>query len=182
MLLDPSEKPVVAVLGDSITRGFPEGLSWVKPLERRLGIEIMNAGVNGDTLQGMLMRIQADIVEKSPDICVVTGGTNDAYLGYSVDEMKHYIMEMLQILEVSGVIPVIGTPIPILYPSCEENLQMFREWVEVVCPYVIPFHQPFFERGRIQVQLIPDGVHPSETGYRLMSDVAEMTLRKIATF
>lgn len=179
MLLDKSKKPLVAAIGDSITLGYPDGKSWTEVVQKTLGLEIINAGINGDTLQGMAIRLKKDVLSKSPDICIVLGGTNDAYLGYDLVQMKNNIMEIIRTLEGEGAIPVIGIPIPILYPSCEDVLQAFREWIQVVCPYFIPFQKAFYKGERLLLNLIPDGVHPNQEGYRAMGEVASSSLHKL---
>ncbi len=179
MLLDSSHKPLIAAIGDSITYGYPDGNSWTQIVQKTLGLEVINAGINGDTLQGMAIRLHKDVIAKNPDICIVLGGTNDSYLGYEISQLKENIMEIMKMLEVEGVIPVIGTPIPILYPSCEEMLVALREWVTVVCPHNIPFHKAFYEGERLLLHLIPDGVHPTEEGYRKMADIAISYLHKM---
>lgn len=70
--------PVIA-LGDSITYGIgaTPGQNYVDELEKNLGINIINAGVSGDTTQDALERLTADVLSKSPSTVIVFLGGND---------------------------------------------------------------------------------------------------------
>lgn len=67
--------------GDSITAGVfmePED-SYLNRLKRSCGIEIVNAGVPGNTTTQALLRMQEDVLNRQPDFCTVQFGMNDHY-------------------------------------------------------------------------------------------------------
>ena len=67
--------PKVVCLGDSIThRGYPA------VLEKLLGVQVINAGVGGNTSQGGLARLEKDVLNHHPDAVVILFGTNDGRL------------------------------------------------------------------------------------------------------
>jgi len=76
------EKPVIAILGDSLTSSFgPKNYSYL--LADRLGYRMHNAGIFGSSVSPVagwdsaLLRVSGDISEFKPDVAVVFAGTND---------------------------------------------------------------------------------------------------------
>ena len=70
----------IAFLGDSLTEGRP-GESFLARLEAMLtGDRLLNHGRAGDTIPGLLARLEAGVLGPA-DLAVVWIGTNDAFLG-----------------------------------------------------------------------------------------------------
>ena len=71
----------LVLFGDSITAGMTDGYpSPIFSNEIRKyfpNIEILNRGVPGDRTDLALSRIQADVIQSSPDIVTIFFGTND---------------------------------------------------------------------------------------------------------
>lgn len=91
----------IVFLGDSVTEGCFELLEdgesfravkdpengYVSVLKRRLhsefpekNIEIINAGVEGNATQDVLMRLDRDVISENPDLTVVCLGLNDVWM------------------------------------------------------------------------------------------------------
>jgi lysophospholipase L1-like esterase len=73
----------VVFLGDSLTEGV-DGVSYLRLLRERIqrderlrDVELINAGVGGDTVVNLLRRVPADVVPQRPDWVVVFVGGND---------------------------------------------------------------------------------------------------------
>lgn len=73
----------IVFLGDSLTEGV-DGASYLRVLaaraeaEARLrGVELINAGVGGDSARNMLARVERDVVARQPDAVLVLAGNND---------------------------------------------------------------------------------------------------------
>lgn len=178
MLIDPRAVPIIIAIGDSVTRGYPDNYSWTNVAATRLGMPIENLGISGDTFSGILLRLDKDVVEKSPDFCIITAGTNDISLGYSLDEIKKTIKEIIKKLELEGIIPIIGTPIPILDEYTEKQTTELRDWIVTVCPYTINFHKAFEARSLLSGHLLIDGVHPTHEGHDRMGEICASALHK----
>ena len=89
-----AQEPVrIAFFGDSVTQGcfegdpMPEDVPYVyssrfcRMLQNQYPgaeIELINAGVGGDSSGMGLFRIQKDVIEKNPDLCIVCFGINDS--------------------------------------------------------------------------------------------------------
>lgn len=91
----------IVFLGDSVTEGCFELLAdgegfrtvkdpengYVSILKRRLlsafpekNIEIINAGIEGNTTQDVLLRLDRDVLSERPDLTVVCLGLNDVWM------------------------------------------------------------------------------------------------------
>ena len=73
----------IVFFGDSLTEGV-DGASYLRVLEQRTradprlaGIELINAGVGGDTIVNLARRIERDVVSRQPDWVVLFLGVND---------------------------------------------------------------------------------------------------------
>ncbi len=86
------EEVTIAFLGDSITQGCFEGDAsekdeqfvyhsrFIRMLEEKYPnakIHKINAGIGGNTAGMGLFRMQTDVIEETPDFCVVCFGLND---------------------------------------------------------------------------------------------------------
>ena len=172
--------PRIAALGDSITYGYPDGRSWTELLAKELSLNVHNAGINGDTLEGMLFRLESDVLAYAPDICILMGGSNDVAQGYPLKEMQANATKIKERLEQASIRVLFGVPIPIaVMPAFETQLQAYRTWLDKIADHKIPFHECFLQEGQIRRGLLSDGVHPTYQGYQLMAEVAIKYIREL---
>lgn len=67
-----AQQGAVVFFGDSITQG------WQDDFRGDFGeLKVANRGISGDTTRGMLIRMQADVVDLNPSAVVMLMGTND---------------------------------------------------------------------------------------------------------
>ena len=165
----------IAALGDSITFGYPFGRSWTHIVSERLGVTVLNFGLNGDTLPGMLERLEREVLPQRPDFCLVMGGANDAFQGDSAEAMIGNAVRIGERL-VSEVIPFAwGLTPPVLLESMESSLAIYRSLLMQRGEPYIDFTCAFYGGGKerhIRVGLLPDGVHPSDEANELMAELA----------
>jgi len=176
----------IVALGDSITQGYPFDMkaSWVNILNKEKGFNIINKGINGDTLEGMLERFQKDVIHLQADMVIIMGGTNDVFTGCSLESMQYNIKQMVKKSVDSKIIPIIGIPIPVDEPPVERKLTKFREFLKDFCEEqrvsYIDFHKAMADvNGLIKEELDFDGVHPNRNGYRAMAVEAYDCLIKV---
>lgn len=99
----------LVVLGDSLTagyqlqagEGFPEQLQKVLDA-RGHSVEVINAGVSGDTSTGGLARLDWSVGE-GVDAVIVELGANDALRGLQPDVTRSNISEIVNRLQEKGV-------------------------------------------------------------------------------
>ena len=107
--LHESRQPVIAFLGDSVTQGCYELFMQdgrIKPATRAsegysskvkellellyptVPVNIINAGISGDSAFGGLRRLERDVLSYKPDLVVVCFGINDS--GLEADGLERY--------------------------------------------------------------------------------------------
>ncbi|MHB9031715.1 MAG: GDSL-type esterase/lipase family protein [Anaerolineae bacterium] len=145
---DPENKtPVLAFLGDSVTQGmFETSLDFTKIPENHeavyhnvlkemivtrypgLELDIINAGVGGNTAGMGLFRLEFDVLLKNPDFCVVCFGLNDVHAGRR--KLKNYTEALGAIFDKlieAGIETVFMTPnMMCTYVSPKAGKGLFR--------------------------------------------------------
>lgn len=100
----PPAKPVILVLGDSLSAGY--GLDaqtgWVALLQRRLDREtldyrVVNASVSGDTTSGGLARLPAALDRHKPAIVLIELGGNDGLRALPLKTMHDNLARLVDL-------------------------------------------------------------------------------------
>lgn len=161
----------VLVLGDSLTAGYglaPEDAFPVR-LEAQLArrghaVNIVNAGISGDTSSGGLARLEWSLTDR-PDVVIIELGANDALRGLPSEQTRNNLAAIIERLKQDNIkVLLTGMKAPrnlgeqyytsfdALYPSLAEQ---FR----------VAFY-PFFLDGVAGVVELnqDDGIHPNADG------------------
>ena len=187
-LLKKDERRVV-FMGDSIT----EEWSNLYP-EYFTEKGYINRGIGGQTTPQMLIRFKPDVVDLKPEIVVVLAGTNDIAGNtgpsnakmitdniFSMAEIaKAYQMEVV----LSSILPVyeydwareIKDP-PSTIQAVNDALKQYASDQRLI--YLDYFSSMVDERQGLNSDYTSDGVHPNESGYILMSSLAEEVLSEL---
>lgn len=103
----------IVCIGDSLTYGYGVSTksSWVELLRKRLvNVNVVNAGVNGDTTIGMVNRFTEDVVYNNPDIVIILGGTNDFLTNRSAENALKNINIMVKEAIENDIVPIVLSP------------------------------------------------------------------------
>jgi len=169
----------IVFLGDSLTAGYSlpidqsyPSLIQAKIDETGLPYRVLNSGISGDTTAGGLRRL--DWILKQPvDILVIALGANDGLRGLPLEEVESNIVKMINKAR------MISTDTKVLLAGINLPLNMgdeYRAGFESIFPRVAEQHQvpllPFLLEGVAGVPELnlPDGIHPTAEGYRLIAD------------
>ncbi len=179
----------ILALGDSLTQGYglPKGAEFPAKLEEALraeglDIDVINAGVSGDTSAGGLARLDWSLAD-NPDAAIVELGGNDALRGLSPAEMEDNLDAILTRLGEEGI--------PVLLAGILSPRNMGEGYAaefDAVYPRVASRHgallYPFFLDGvALDPALMqPDGTHANEAGVeeivrRMLPLVRELVAR-----
>ncbi|MDD4753094.1 MAG: GDSL-type esterase/lipase family protein [Desulfitobacteriaceae bacterium] len=170
----------IVCIGDSITYGYPFGPehSWVNlALKNKTGMPtVINKGINGDTARGVKNRFERDVINCSPDIVIITVGTNDAWLETEAEYYMRMINACYSQANDAGIRTIIGIPVPALDEYIEEYLQVYRELLREFCQdhrlQVLDFYSRVNALSHREiVEFYTDEVHPSYAGYQLMAEI-----------
>jgi acyl-CoA thioesterase I len=167
----PADAAKLLALGDSLTAGFglPENQGFTARLQAALDadgrkVEIINAGISGDTTAGGLARLDWSLADH-PDFALVELGANDALRGTDPKETENNLDQILARLQAAHV-KVLLCGMQALRnwgPDYDRNFDAI--YSTLAKKYDVPLY-PFFLEG---VALDPklnqqDMLHPNATG------------------
>lgn len=173
-------------LGDSLTHGYGvmAGEGWVERLSTSqvLGTaRIENQGVDGNTLQAMLNRLEMMRLDSS-DCVIILGGTNDILMGRQADYCLHKLQELVTVAQNQGAGLVLGLLPPIDFDSFNQN-PIVDDYNHRIVAYarekgfpVIDFHKPLKEAASSGILVYTGDVHPNALGYTMMFQAAKKVL------
>lgn len=118
----------IAFLGDSITTSanVTTVQSWVQQVGLANGYtDIINAGVPGNTTVDMLARINADVISKSPDVCVLMMTVNDKTHSLTLAQHETNVRSIISQLRAANIKVVITSP-----PVYRSDIPSWQAWVE----------------------------------------------------
>lgn len=165
--------------GDSITAGYGLGTEFAFPqlIGDKLNnagyeIDVVNAGLSGETSAGGLTRIDW-ILNRRFDVFVLELGGNDGLRGIPVAETKKNLQKIIdkvkekypdtQIVVAGMMVP------PNMGPDYSEAfVQVFKELAETNKTTYIPFILDGV--GGIEGLNQPDGIHPNVEGHQIIAD------------
>lgn len=202
-------KPIrIAAFGDSITLGTSSGQvteeqTYRRVLERNLNttagrsVQVINAGVGGDTTELALGRLESDVLRHDPDWCIVIFGVNDA--GYyrpdtdsfadtprvPADTYRSNLHKIIERLQSAGINPVLVTPVPMGPKYWGTHLEQYRshglnylvsEYADIMRQVGNEYHVPvvdvfqeFMSRPGATEEFLPDGIHPNAEGQAIIA-------------
>lgn len=194
----------IVCLGDSITQ-FGDGPNGYVGLLRAYlaqvsapnGIEVLNAGVSGNTANDELGRFDRDVMQKKPDLLTISVGVNDVWHGFDnthlqgggpngvpLTQYRTNVETMVRTAQKAGVVVVILSPTVIgedLNDPRNAALAGYTAALQDIarrhkCLFV-DFQQPFqtyldlyrTATGHTDKLLTVDGVHMNDWGNRFMA-------------
>lgn len=177
----------VVFMGNSITEGWQQYFPTMFA-----GKPYINRGISGQTTPQMLVRFRPDVVALKPKVVVILAGTNDiaGNTGPSTLEMiEDNIASMADIARANGIKVVLSSVLPVFDYPWKPGLEpapkiiALNKWLKDYAAkhgaIYLDYHSPMADsRGGMRDGLASDGVHPNETGYRLMAPLAEQAIQK----
>jgi len=166
----------IVVLGDSLAAGLglaeAEAFPAVAESLLRTGgfdVDIINAGVSGDTTAGGLSRI-AWVLQQPAEILVVELGGNDALRGQPLENTEKNLREIVRRGRESGAeVVLLGMDVPTNYGP--DYASAFAEIYPRIAEEEGALLVPGFVRelGADPTLLQPDGLHPTAEGQRRLA-------------
>lgn len=183
---EAGQAPSILIIGDSLTAGYGVGEEEAFPalLGRRLtaagyDVEVVNAGVSGDTTAGGLHRLDW-LLRQEPDILVVGLGGNDGLRGLPLGVTEMNLRDIVRRGRDAGAdILLLGMLMPPNYgPEYTDGFAAVyprvasEEGVELV-PFLLAG-----VGGRPELNQ-PDGIHPTAAGHEIVADNVFEKLRAL---
>ncbi|MEL7146363.1 MAG: arylesterase [Bacteroidota bacterium] len=184
------DRPVILFFGNSITKGYgldPENAfsSLIQARLDSLGYHYLaiNAGLSGETTASGLSRVDW-VLKTVPEIFVLELGGNDGLRGIDTEEThKNLIQIIASVREVNPDVKILlaGMEVP---PSMGEDYAgAFRKIYPAIRDSeqvsLIPF---ILDKVAGEPELnLPDGIHPTEEGHRIVSNTVWKYLQPLLT-
>jgi acyl-CoA thioesterase-1 len=180
-LLQPlSQDARILAFGDSLTYGTgaaPQE-SYPAVLSRLTGLEVINAGMPGETTGQGLARLPALLRETSPDLLILLEGGNDILRSVRPEVTKRNLAEMVAAARASGVqVVILGVPDKLLFSA---SAPLYEELAREL---QIAFDGETMGSLLRDRDLKSDAVHLNGVGYRLMAEaIHELLLTQGALY
>jgi len=162
--LDSPGKTIVC-LGDSITAGVGSGPGEAYPelLAARLGTEVINEGVSGDTAAQGLARVD-QVLADEPWMVIVELGGNDILRQVPPEETERSLRQILDRLLSARVVPVL----------VEMDAPLGGRYKEIYERLGDEYHVPVVEDAIAKIlgdrSLKSDTVHPNAEGQKVLAE------------
>jgi len=157
----------VIAFGDSLTAGYgaSAGEDYPSRLSSLIGIQVVNAGVSGDTAEMALARIENDVLSHDPRIVIVGLGGNDFLRGVEISTTETNLRTIIHKIHAGDAMVIL---LGFNFPSLSANYEKMYERVasEEGCLLI-----PRLLRGIItDPSLKSDEIHPNARGYQIMAE------------
>ncbi|NDE11021.1 MAG: G-D-S-L family lipolytic protein [Chitinophagia bacterium] len=119
----PAKKVKVVFFGDSITQAgvSPTGYivkmdSIIKQANLSDQIELVGAGIGGNKVYDLYLRMEEDVLKKSPDVVVIYVGINDVWhkassgTGTDADKFEKFYRAIIKKLQEKNIKVIVCTP------------------------------------------------------------------------
>jgi len=183
----PSENRIV-FMGNSIT----EGWSKFYPVFF-IDKNYINRGISGQTTPQMLLRFRNDVINLRPKLVIILAGTNDiaGNTGLTkLDAILNNIISMTELAKANNIQVILSSVLPVFdYPwktginpaekidSLNRMIKNYAEQNKIT--YLNYYSSMVDERKGLKAEYSEDGVHPNETGYKIMSKLVEDAISKL---
>src|SRR6476469_2059489 len=177
----------VVFMGNSITEG------WTKYFPTMFaGKPYINRGIGGQTTPQMLIRFRQDVIALEPKVVVILAGINDiaGNTGPSTLEMiEDNLASMTELAQANGIRVVLSSVLPAIDLPWRPGLEpapkviALNKWLKAYAArrgaVYLDYHSAMADdKGGMRAGLASDGVHPTETGYRVMVPLVEAAIKK----
>ena len=172
----------VLCLGDSLTEGYgvPRETSWPEVVQVELSrqgltnIQIINAGISGSTSASGVARLKWFLKSKDlPEVLIVELGANDGLRGIDPQLTRKNLREVIQLAKSKGIrVLLAGMQMPTNYGPA--YTKAFAEIYPGLAHEEKVDFIPFFLEGVAGERSLnqPDGIHPNESGYKIIAKTA----------
>ncbi|MCB1032367.1 MAG: arylesterase [Acidobacteria bacterium] len=157
---------VIVAFGDSITYGAGASAeeSYPAALAGRLGVEVINAGVPGETSRDGFLRLE-EVLSLDPWLVIVEFGGNDLLQRRPLEETEASLREIVEGLLDERVVPVL---VEIHGPLNGDKMEGLFE--EISDAYDIPLIRDVLPEILRTPALKSDPIHPNSRGYAVLAE------------
>jgi acyl-CoA thioesterase-1 len=169
------EKKTLLVLGDSLTKGYGvlEAEAFPALLGDRLGWNVVNGGVSGDTSAGGLRRLSW-LLKSKPDLLIVALGGNDGLRGIDPASTEENLRAIIDKARASNPkLKILLTGIDVPKNMGEKYVARFKEiFPKIAKEKRVPLVPDLLEGvGGVAELNQEDRIHPNAVGHKKIADL-----------
>ena len=162
-----SKGTAIICFGDSLTwgAGAEPGKDYPSFLARALGMEVQNAGVNGNKSADGLARIERDVLSKNPRLVIVEFGANDFFQKIPPEETLANLARIVDLIQEKGAavaLVEVRTSLPMVSYNLKDLRNLAREKKAL-------FIKDILSGIIFDPALKSDQIHPNSAGYEIMA-------------
>jgi lysophospholipase L1-like esterase len=202
------KKKKVVFFGDSITQAGANSGGYIRLIDtiiQKEGLtndyELIGAGISGNKIYDLYLRLETDVLEKSPDIVIIYIGVNDVWhkmtggTGTDYDKFGKFYDAVVKKIKASGARIILATPAAIGERTDHSNqqdgdLNLYCNWIRKyatdnglqlvdlragLLEYNLKYNLKNEERG----MLTSDRVHLNPAGQQFVADAMWNEIKKI---
>lgn len=162
----PSKGTDILAFGDSLIEGIgsTQNNDFISLLSKRIGKEIINLGVSGNTTEDGIERLN-DLENYNPKIVILLLGGNDALRRIPTEKTFNNLGFIIQKIQDKGaavlLLGIKGNLLGDKYKSEFEKIS--KKYQTAYVPNVLDglFANP---------KLMSDGIHPNDAGYKIIAE------------
>lgn len=117
-LLSMKQKPIkVVFFGDSITQAGVKPGGYISLMQQSAkSFELIGAGIGGNKVYDLYLRMEEDVLAKKPDVVVIYVGVNDVWhkqthqTGTDPDKFIRFYSAMIKKMQSAGIKVILATP------------------------------------------------------------------------
>lgn len=167
----------VVVLGDSLSAGYRLAQSDALPeqieerlMARGLDVDVINAGVSGDTTAGGLARFDWSVTSEKPDFVVIALGANDFLQNVPPVRVRANLVAIIKAANDAGIKPILAG-LQNRSGAGSRGADYAAIYKELSDDFGLPLY-PALMRGVLDNPrlLQADGLHPTAQGVDKMAD------------
>ncbi len=172
------DRPVILVLGDSISAGYGVAVDdgWVGGLSARLAAEnyphrVVNASITGDTTSGGRSRLPEALKRHEPAIVIIELGGNDGLRGQPLEAMRQNLQTMIEDARGAGArVLLLGIRLPPNYGRAyiERFIGVYEALADTTGVALVP--RVLEGVGERREFMQDDGIHPNADGHEVILD------------
>jgi len=177
----------IVCVGSSITAGFSTTKTYPQRLQEKfINLTVLNKGQNGRTTQVMLDNFITEVVNNSPNICIIEGSVNDSKstLNIPLTTTIFNLQQMIRRCKENNIIPIITTATPINVTGTMPGAFLpdfdMSAWRKIVTMntyirklalqenIILVDNAILFDHW--DIAYIGDGLHPNDVGAQMFTD------------
>lgn len=202
------KKKKVLFLGDSITAMGAQSGGYIKRIDSLINVEglsdkyeTIGAGVSGNKIYDLYLRLEDDVLSKQPDIVLIYIGVNDVWhkqssgTGTDYDKFGKFYQAIIKKLKAAGIKVIISTPAVIgertdYSNQLDGDLNLYTNWIKGFAAKeelpVIDLRKLFLEYDLVNNKenkesgiLTRDRVHLNTVGNELVAETFWKAIKEV---